>query len=367
MNKYTHVRRGVTLIELVVSMSIASLVLLGIGSSMVLASRALPSSSNKLSQSIASYKILEKMSNEISVAQSFTLASLNAIEFTVADRDANAVAETIRYEWSGVLGDPLTRKYNLLPAVTVLENVNRFEMAFDIDAAGGAGGGAGTTDRPFTLFSSIDIDAGATEFSYNITDTTWLSQYVVPDPAILPANTTKWKLDQVVFRGKNSGKKKGITNVELRNDSGNGRPNTTAIESVQLLESSLGKNWTAATIDYTLSPWLNPDQGICVTLTPVIGSDPVTSVILYQQPSVARTNVKLFTSNDAGGAWVQVLSTTLTGFYVYGTARINNNAGLPPATNKLNTVTIELQIDGGTNMTHATSTNVLNHPSVTVQ
>ncbi len=369
MNLHKPRHRGATLLELVVSMSIASLVLTGIGSSMVLASRALPSSKNKLSQAIASHKILEKMSSEISVAQSFTLASMNAIEFTVADRDSDSLAEIIRYEWSGVSGDPLQRKYNLMPAVTLLENVDKFEMAFDVAAQIG-GGILNTTDQPFTLFTSIDIDNKAAELSYDITDKTQLSQFIVPDPALLPANTTQWKLDQVNFRAKKSGLLSGltgITNVELRNDSGNGIPSGSTIEGGVLLETTLNSSWTAVRIDYALSPWLSPTQGICVTLTPVLGLDAVSSIILHQQPSVARTNVKLFTSNNAGGTWVQAINQTMTGLYVYGTARIDNTVGQPAATSKLNTVSIEIQVESSTGQTHTTCANVLNHPDVTVQ
>jgi len=349
-----------------VSMSIASLILTGIGSSMVLASRALPNPSNKLSQSIAVNKVLEKISGELSVAQTFTLASMNAVEFTVPDRDADSVPETIRYEWSGILGDPFTRKYNLLPSVTLLENVNKLELVYDVDAVA-AGGGNTLTDQPFTQFINMNIDAGAVELSYGITDTTQLSQFITPDPALLPTNTVKWKLDQVSFSVKKDSRPNGVINVELRNDRSNGEPQPFAIESYLLNENTLGMNWSSSTYDFISAPWLNPTQGICLTFTPVLSSDATKCLLLYQQPSIAQTYTKLFTSSDSGNTWVQAVNQTMTGIYVYGTARIDNSLGTPPTARKLNTVTIELQLDKSTNTIHSTLTNILNHPDVSVQ
>jgi hypothetical protein len=50
----------------------------------------------------------------------------------VADRNNDAVDETIRYEWSGTPGASLTRKYNVAAAVTVLSDVNEFGLSYEV-------------------------------------------------------------------------------------------------------------------------------------------------------------------------------------------------------------------------------------------
>ena len=57
--------------------------------------------------------------------------------FTVADRTGDSAADTIRYAWSGVAGDPLTRQINAGTAVTVAANVQSLQLSYDSRSASG--------------------------------------------------------------------------------------------------------------------------------------------------------------------------------------------------------------------------------------
>ena len=71
---------------------------------------------------------VEEMTSELRGAVSFSQRSATALQFTVADRDSDASAETIRYAWSGTPGDPLTREVNGGNVVDFLEDVHSLEL-----------------------------------------------------------------------------------------------------------------------------------------------------------------------------------------------------------------------------------------------
>lgn len=121
-------RRGYTLVELVACVAATSILVAGMGSVVMVAARStnqdtLPA--RQIQVSMAVHDILA----ELQFAISFSERTANAVEFTVADRDADTIAETIRYAWSGTAGDPLTREYNGAAAVNYLDNVQTFDYS----------------------------------------------------------------------------------------------------------------------------------------------------------------------------------------------------------------------------------------------
>jgi Tfp pilus assembly protein FimT len=121
-------RRGYTLVELVTGVAATSILVAGMGSVVMVAARSTNESTLPARQIQASRAVHDILA-ELQFAVSFNERTATAVEFTVTDRDANAVAETIRYAWSGTAGDPLTRKYNGGTAVDYLDNVQAFNYS----------------------------------------------------------------------------------------------------------------------------------------------------------------------------------------------------------------------------------------------
>ncbi len=130
-------RRAVTLTELVLTMSVTTILMGGIGSAMVLASRAVPDLGNPLKAVADGYQAADRLASELFAAQTITSRSATVVEFTVADRNADTVAETIRYAWNNVAGQPLTRQYNNGTTDALLDDVYQFDLRYDTqDVAG---------------------------------------------------------------------------------------------------------------------------------------------------------------------------------------------------------------------------------------
>ena len=123
-------RRGFTLMEIVASMAVTSVLFIAMGSAIVVASSAIPDKSDARAQQLAAWDTVQTMAEEIETAVNFTTRTASAIEFSVADRNGNGVFETIRYQWPETDGQPLTRRYNNGAAMTVVENVQAFELAY---------------------------------------------------------------------------------------------------------------------------------------------------------------------------------------------------------------------------------------------
>ncbi|MEL7240265.1 MAG: prepilin-type N-terminal cleavage/methylation domain-containing protein, partial [Planctomycetota bacterium] len=104
--------RGFTLIELVTSLAITSIVVGAIGSSIMLASRALPDSSRETDRLLAMQRALGTIAADLRYATAVRMIGGTTIEMVVRDRDQDSSAEMIVYSWNGDAGDPLTRTVN---------------------------------------------------------------------------------------------------------------------------------------------------------------------------------------------------------------------------------------------------------------
>ncbi|MDO8631262.1 MAG: prepilin-type N-terminal cleavage/methylation domain-containing protein [Phycisphaerales bacterium] len=173
MTRIPRRRRAFTLVELMLSMAVMTVLLGGLASAMMIASRAVPDRSTPLGATLDSAYAADQLAAELFVAKTFTVRSATAVEFTVADRNNDTVDETIRYEWSGAPGAPLTRKYNIAAAVTVLSDVNEFGLGYDV---------IGVTGRNYLTGVRIKLRAGNNDSARSETSVQVLNEPEVIGP-----------------------------------------------------------------------------------------------------------------------------------------------------------------------------------------
>jgi len=126
--------RGFTLAELVVSMVVMSILMVGLGSAILIASHALPDGERPATRIVQSASVAGQIVEELRSAIWIREHTATSVEFAVPDRDGDGNAERIRYAWSGTSGDPLTRQYNGGKVVDVLDDVNVFDLGYDLKA-----------------------------------------------------------------------------------------------------------------------------------------------------------------------------------------------------------------------------------------
>ena len=125
---------GFTLIELLVSLSIMSALMGAMVLSISLAVRSIDDGSSPTGRISAASDALEEITTELGLALSFEERTAYAVSFTVPDRNEDGLRETIRYAWSGVAGDPVTREYNGGPSAAIAENVHHFDLSYLLKA-----------------------------------------------------------------------------------------------------------------------------------------------------------------------------------------------------------------------------------------
>ncbi len=126
-------RAAFTLVELVIAMTIMTILVGGMASAVLLATQALPGEADASNRSQEAIEAVEQIGRDVELAVSLVRTDADAIEFTVPDRGHGVSGdETIIYQWSGVPGDPLTYSYNSSAAITLCEDVQELSLEYVI-------------------------------------------------------------------------------------------------------------------------------------------------------------------------------------------------------------------------------------------
>ena len=107
------------MLEMMVAMVASAFLLAGLGSVMFIA-RQVAYTPTAASRRAKTADIINQISDELRYATVITQQTSQILEFVVADRNNDGTAEKIRYEWSGIAGDPLRKTVNGGTAVDVL-------------------------------------------------------------------------------------------------------------------------------------------------------------------------------------------------------------------------------------------------------
>lgn len=124
-------RAGHTLVELAVSTVALGILLAGMGSAILVASRAARPGTAP-ANAVRAASAADEMAADLRMALSFSQRTATAVQFTVADRNGDGDPETLRYAWSGTAGDPLTRQLNAGAAATVCENLHALQLGYSV-------------------------------------------------------------------------------------------------------------------------------------------------------------------------------------------------------------------------------------------
>ncbi len=119
-------RQAFTLIELAISLAASTLLVAGLASSLYISSQALNENANSSQQTRTAAVVLHDLATDLNEAIAFSERTATALTFTVPDRNGDNLPETIRYAWSGTLGDPLTYQFNGGTVVTLATDVQSF-------------------------------------------------------------------------------------------------------------------------------------------------------------------------------------------------------------------------------------------------
>lgn len=137
-------RGGWTLLELLLAIAILSVLMGAMGSAVFIVTRSIDDGSSNATIINDTATVVDQIAADLKMAISFNEADRTptSVQFTVPDRDDDGSPETIRYAWSGLSGDPVTREYNGSAPVAVIDHAESFDLDYLVTSIAGTGGTA---------------------------------------------------------------------------------------------------------------------------------------------------------------------------------------------------------------------------------
>ena len=346
-------RRASTLVEVVLGMAVSAILLGALSSAMIVSSKAVPDSSSPLKATTDAAMAIDQLADELLVATTAATRTPNAIEFTVADRNNDAVAETIRYEWSGVYGAALRRKYNDGAWVNILDDVRNLEFSYDtyVDTSSPST----PTESGETLLAGYTAAGSPADWPVN--DKEWIGQYFVPT---LPAETTSWKITRVRLAARVHGASAGISRVQLQRAGETKTPGGAILDESMLTESELSNSYLWKNISFHKAGGLTPGTGVCLVVQWLKDTD--ACAVRLEQSRTSSADAALLTTTNTGASWA-ASSTKSMLFEIYGTYSAPSVSPPAPPT-YLTGVRIRLQAGNSTATEMETRVPVLNEPRI---
>lgn len=346
--------RGFTLLEMLVSLPIMALLMVGLGSAIKIAAQAVPNGTGIASTTLVAREVLDLIAADLTYATAITTdvttgGAANQLTFNIPDRDGQApTTETITYSWSGTAGAPLTRTFNGT-TTTIAPSVQEFSLAYDKRSKA----------LPTTFSSGAEtllISSDGLALlppDNNITSTNWVGQYFQP---ILASNVHSWNVTRAQLYLEKSGAPDGQNLIQIRPAAG-GLPTSSVMAQATLLESSLTGGYQLTSIGFSSVPYVSPAVGLCLVVEWQANS---TSCVVQSWGSSAA-NSNLISTSNAGSTWTASSGNSLR-YYIYGTVQTPN----PTAYQYLLTgIRCTLRTGSDPTSRLSTTVRVLNEPAVT--
>lgn len=307
-------RRGFTLAELVVSVSVLSVLMGGLASAMVIATKAMDGGSTRTARSVRAAHVMARVNEDLSFAISFSERTPTAATFEVPDRDLDGLPDVIRYAWSGVAGDPLTVEYNNSGNPrTIAENVHDFDLSYLLVTRDPPPPPVGV-EGPEQLLIYHDNGPSPQNELFTIGVLQHCAQCFQPT---LPPDALSWRITRVKIVAQRVGKASGNNYLQIRPVQPDGKPSTLVLDQKTFAEAGMPGTLFWFQFSFTTLAELDPAVGMCMVLS---GDASGTAAILYENGGSPMTPLTHFLqSGDSGSTWSAPNDTTDMIFLVYGT------------------------------------------------
>lgn len=368
MRSAQRIRRGLSLIEVTVSIAAASVLVVAIGSVIVLSSKALPQNSHITYTALTAGALGDQIAEELRYAIAVSELNDKAVTFNVPDRTGDAAAETIRYVWDGSLGGVLTRTFNGV-STTIATGVQDFKLDYAKRKVTTSSSTNVVTDSGEVLLASFSSWPGITVIPSQMAvgTATWIAEGFKIDQVVFPPDTTKVEISRVELR--------------LRKPSSGANNMTVAIHepSADVYVPATLVIGTAATVTpaqlTTSFAWVN------VPLTGVTFPKPVTDLFIVMKGTsancaqVQNLNSTLAPLNgtfmrwtsDSGSNWQPAFASLTHNdvpFNVFGRYERTTTTNVNTDNYYLTNVDIALQLAAESGTRVKTAARVLNEPGV---
>lgn len=301
-------RRAMTLIELAASLAIASAVISGLASAILLMSRAVPGRDDPILRAHAADELTRQVAEDLRFAMHFTERTATSAAFTVPDRNGDGSPEWIRYAWSGP-GTPLTMDFNREGPVDLGGSLDAFEFSWRLEQTTETHSGPLTESSELELFGYTSTTS-LTERS--ITSDQFIGQRFAPN---LPAEAQTWKVTRARVYARDDGNNGDHTLVRLRPLDASRLPAESIIDEQVLVEASIDSSFVPREVVFDNAGGLLPSERIALTLEH--GGEGPSARVRYRSGGVSVPDAAML-DWQSGGGWTSASDSALL-LHVYGT------------------------------------------------
>lgn len=347
-------RRGHSFIELVTAMVSSAMLLAGLGAVLMI-SRQIAYAPTASSSRLNAARAVNRLAEELRCAKWVMERSSDAIEFVIADRNADGAGERIRYEWTG---DELLRAVNDGDAVPIADDVQSFEIEYVY---------ATTTDRLYpvsetaeaTLASNTNTSGSGVR---SIKNDLWISQQVNPQAfSSIPAGAVSWNATRIDFYGRRVGSNSSALLVQLRSSGApNNGPTSEVIGAASVIDTSLSASSAWNSVSFS-----SPLRGLSMTQRYNIvfaSSNSTPCCNFHYVDTTPSGGVSETSGTDPGATW-QYYSSRYIFYRLWGTY---TTTGTPVdvTRSRLSAVNVNLQTDDASHSRIESAISLENEPQL---
>lgn len=121
-------RNGYQLLELSLSLTTASILILGIASSIAIASKSLAIASLRQTSAHTTESAIARLRQDLAEAKPVQTRSVSSVSLLTSDRGGDGALDRVSYQWSGIAGDPLQMSIDSAPWVNMIGGVEDFQL-----------------------------------------------------------------------------------------------------------------------------------------------------------------------------------------------------------------------------------------------
>jgi prepilin-type N-terminal cleavage/methylation domain-containing protein len=284
------VNRGMSLIEVMIALSLSTVLLIGLHSSIHIALRSMPSADGAVQSSLQAQRIMDGLATELEATTYVTELTATSIGFAVADRNGDGFPERIRYAWTGTPGGGLTRQYNGGEVETIANNVDQLNLTPSSKSVAETYPSTGVEDVAESLL--IDYYGTSGTGNNDVTVTNWFGQHFT---MTLPAGSYAWRPTRVEFFAKKNSAP-GMTSVQMRPVTATLAPASNILGANLMMDSTLTTSYAWQSYSFPHLEPISSGGGICLVLQHTLGSKSATLQGTSAFPGLQKTS-------NSGVAW----------------------------------------------------------------
>lgn len=362
-----------TMAEMLISLGIFSVLMLGIGAALSISLRAIDNGASPTARTAQNAARVAPMAADLAAATGFNLRAAHAVEFTVPDRTGDSSPDTIRYEWSGKPDDPIARTLNGGTPVAVTAAVGGFDLAYRSHTVTLRSTVSSSSNAPITLASFSSWNGViATTTDFRVSAAGWAAEYVSIDPTLMPTGSNKLPITKVTLTLRGILLTTGTVTLEIHKAIGGGSflPSSTIIgtpATVNMPSLTLVSQVVYAPVDFTFSDaLLGASDSELVLLIKGSGGGCADVKYLTATTAPADSQAMQWTANS-GSSWSPIsgqINRNDIKYTISATSQTTTTSEVLAAKYYLDTVTIDMSPGSAGGSPVHTTVLVLNSPEV---